>query len=47
MNKKKKQLKTKIFKPTVQPDGETETGVPIPGDDCVERAKEYGEENEL
>lgn len=32
--------------PTVQPDGKTEMGVPIPGEENVENSKEYGEENE-
>lgn len=33
--------------PTVQPDGRTEMGVPIPDDDNVEYSKEYQEENKL
>lgn len=33
--------------PTVQPDGKTEMGVPIPSTENVEYSKEYGEENEL
>ena len=33
--------------PTVQPDGKTEMGVPIPTTQNVEYSKEYQEENEL
>ena len=33
--------------PTVQPDGKTEMGVPIPTQQNVEYSKEYQEENEL
>ncbi|MBR1763105.1 MAG: hypothetical protein IJ731_07045 [Eubacterium sp.] len=33
--------------PTVQPDGKTEMGVPIPTEQNVEYSKEYQEENEL
>ena len=33
--------------PTVQPDGRTEMGVPIPTEENVEYSKEYGEENQL
>ncbi len=33
--------------PTVQPDGETEMGVPIPSEENVEYAKEYGEDHQL
>ena len=36
-----------VTNPTVQPDGRTEMGVPIPAQENVERSKEYGEENEL
>lgn len=36
-----------VFNPTVQPDGKTEMGVPIPTTENVEYSKEYEEENEL
>ena len=53
--KKKYKLNSKITNkyaswtsnPTVQPDGETEMGVPIPTMQNVEYSKEYQEENEL
>lgn len=35
-----------IFNPTVQPDGKTEMGVPIPATANVEYSKEYEEENQ-
>lgn len=35
-----------IFNPTVQPDGKTEMGVPIPTTQNVEYSKEYEEENQ-
>lgn len=38
---------TSITNPTVQPDGKTEQGVPIPELQNVEYSKEYEEENEL
>ena len=33
--------------PTVQPDGKTEMGVPIPSEENVEYSKEYGEDHEM
>lgn len=33
--------------PTVQPDGRTEMGIPIPSTENVEYSKEYQEENKL
>lgn len=36
-----------VYNPTVQPDGKTEMGVPIPTTENVEYSKEYEEENEL
>ena len=36
-----------ISNPTVQPDGKTEMGVPIPSTENVEYSKEYGEEHEM
>lgn len=36
-----------VSNPTVQPDGRTEMGVPIPDLDNVEYSKEYQEENKL
>lgn len=36
-----------VYNPTVQPDGKTEMGVPIPTTENVEFSKEYEEENEL
>jgi hypothetical protein len=36
-----------VYNPTVQPDGKTEMGVPIPAQQNVEFSKEYEEENEL
>lgn len=36
-----------VYNPTVQPDGKTEMGVPIPTMLNVEFSKEYEEENEL
>ena len=36
-----------MYNPTVQPDGRTEMGVPIPTTEHVEYSKEYGEENDL
>ena len=36
-----------VTNPTVQPDGKTEMGVPIPSTENVEYSKEYQEENEL
>jgi len=36
-----------VSNPTVQPDGKTEMGVPIPCTENVEYSKEYQEENEL
>lgn len=36
-----------IANPTVQPDGKTEKGVPVPDLQNVEHSKEYGEINEL
>ena len=36
-----------VYKPTVQPDGTTEMGVPIPSLENTEYSKEYEEENEL
>lgn len=36
-----------VYNPTVQPDGKTEMGVPIPTTLNVEFSKEYEEENEL
>ncbi len=36
-----------ITNPTVQPDGITDMGVPIPSDENVEQSKEYGEEHEV
>lgn len=56
MKKKKKyKLSPELMKkysswfsnPTVQPDDETEMGVPIPSAENVEYSKEYQEENEL
>ena len=38
---------TSISNPTVQPDGKTEIGVPIPDTQNVEYSKEYEEENKL
>lgn len=38
---------TSISNPTVQPDGKTEMGVPIPDTQNVEYSKEYEEENKL
>ena len=36
-----------VYNPTVQPDGKTEMGVPIPTTENTEYSKEYEEENEL
>lgn len=36
-----------VYNPTVQPDGVTEMGVPIPSLENTEYSKEYEEENEL
>jgi hypothetical protein len=36
-----------VYNPTVQPDGKTQMGVPIPTTQNVEYSKEYEEENEL
>lgn len=36
-----------VSNPTVQPDGKTEMGVPIPETDNVEYSKEYEEDNQL
>lgn len=36
-----------ITNPTVQPDSETETKVPIPCEENVEFSKEWGEEHEV
>ncbi len=36
-----------MFNPTVQPDGRTEMGVPIPSKENVEYSKEYGEDHEM
>lgn len=36
-----------ITNPTVQPDGKTETGVPIPDEENVKYSKSYGETNKL
>ncbi len=36
-----------MFNPTVQPDGKTEMGVPIPDEENVEASKEYGENAQL
>lgn len=36
-----------LTNPTVQPDGKTEMGVPIPDKLNTEYSKEYGEENKL
>ena len=54
MSKKKKNKKDVSNKyeiwatnPTVQPNGKTEMGVPIPSDNDVENAKEYGEGHEM
>lgn len=38
---------TNVSNPTVQPDGKTEMGVPIPETANVEYSKEYEEENQL
>lgn len=38
---------TNVSNPTVQPDGKTEMGVPIPETENVEFSKEYEEENQL
>ena len=38
---------TSITNPTVQPDRNTEMGVPIPDTQNVEYSKEYEEENKL
>ena len=35
------------FNPTVQPDGKTEMGVPIPTEENVEFSKEYGEDHQM
>lgn len=52
--KKKYKLNAKLtnkycenaYNPTVQPDGKTEMGVPIPSSENIEYSKEYEEENE-
>lgn len=36
-----------VYNPTVQPDGKTEMGVPIPSQENTEFSKEYQEENQL
>lgn len=36
-----------MYNPTVQPDGVTEMGVPIPSQQNTEYSKEYEEENQL
>lgn len=36
-----------VSNPTVQPDGKTEMGVPIPTTENTEYSKEYEEENQL
>lgn len=36
-----------VSNPTVQPDGKTEMGVPIPSNENVEYSKEYGEEHQV
>ena len=36
-----------VYNPTVQPDGKTEMGVPIPSKENTEFSKEYQEENQL
>ena len=54
-NKKKHKLKPNIsgkygaymYNALVRPDGKTETGAPIPSEESVEYAREYGEELEL
>lgn len=35
-----------VYNPTVQPDGKTEMGVPIPTTENVEYSKEYEETNQ-
>ncbi|MGN0523629.1 MAG: hypothetical protein ACI4IG_05075 [Eubacterium sp.] len=35
-----------VYNPTVQPDGKTEMGVPIPTTENVEYSKEYEEDNQ-
>ena len=35
-----------MYNPTVQPDGKTEMGVPIPSTENTSYSKEYEEENE-
>ncbi|MGN0462751.1 MAG: hypothetical protein ACI4HZ_09945 [Ruminococcus sp.] len=35
-----------VYNPTVQPDGKTEMGVPIPSKENTEFSKEYQEENQ-
>lgn len=36
-----------VYNPTVQPDKNTEMGVPIPTLDNIKYSKQYGEENQL
>ena len=36
-----------VYNPTVQPDGVTEMGVPIPSTENTSYSKEYEEENQL
>lgn len=36
-----------VYNPTVQPDGKTEMGVPIPCTENTSYSKEYQEENQL
>ncbi len=36
-----------VTNPTVQPDGKTEMGVPIPSQENVENSKEYGENHQM
>ena len=36
-----------VTNPTVQPDGKTEMGVPIPSTENVEYSKEYGEDHQM
>ena len=45
--KKTNKYAESITNPTVQPDGETEMGVPIPSTDSVEQSKKYGENHEV
>lgn len=36
-----------VSNPCVQPDGRTETGIPVPSEENVEYAREYQQENKL